>query len=58
MTDTGAKAHNPELLAQLEQPDEAQAKRPVSADLRGKVTTGRDASAHRRYVWLYEDLMN
>ena len=28
------------------------------ADLRGRTTTQRDASAHRRHTWLYEDLLN
>jgi|AACY02.17.fsa_nt_gi hypothetical protein len=37
------------------QPDEAQT--PPARDLRGAVTTARDQSAHRRYAWLYDDLL-
>ncbi|WP_167853508.1 hypothetical protein [Roseovarius aestuariivivens] len=58
MSDTSPKAYNPELLARLEQPDEAQKARPKTRDLRGQVTTAKDASEHRRYAWLYEDLLN
>ncbi|SIS65585.1 hypothetical protein SAMN05421759_102107 [Roseivivax lentus] len=28
------------------------------ADLRGRTTTTRDLSEHRRHAWLYEDLLN
>lgn len=37
------------------QPDEAPA--PRADDLRGATTTARDMSSHRRYAWLYDDLL-
>ena len=58
MTDETPKAHNPDLLARLAPGEEARDTAPDARDLRGRVTTGKDASAHRRYAWLYEDLLN
>jgi len=38
--------------------DAPRADRPEPVDLRGTAAATRDRSTHRRYAWLYEDLLN